>query len=249
MIEPYELRASAELSALSNATPAVAAKTDLALEAVIQLDTRIRVMLADDHTVLLDSLALYLAAQPELEIVGTAQHGDHLLAKVLKLKPAVLVMDLLMPGLDPYQRLQQIKRQTGGATAVLVLTSNLGEHRLSDLLREGASGYLPKDADGKQLVSAIRAIAHGGVYLHAEAQSIFAQEGAENSDHALSKREYQLLSHMAKGLSNKEIATRLFLSTGTVKSYSSRLFDKLGVRDRTQAVLYAMKHALLPKES
>jgi DNA-binding NarL/FixJ family response regulator len=209
--------------------------------------TKIRVMLADDHSILMDSLVHYLATQACIEVVATANHGDAVLEKVKQFKPAVLVMDLLMPGLDPYQRLQQIRRATNSETAVLVLTSNLGEHRLTDLLREGARGYLPKDAEGKQLVAAIQALAEGGMFLHSGAQSMLGQSD-HGSPHSLSKREFQLLTHMSKGLSNKEIATKLFLSTGTVKSYSSRLFDKLGVRDRTQAVLHALKHSLLPKE-
>jgi DNA-binding NarL/FixJ family response regulator len=209
--------------------------------------SKIRVMLADDHSILMDSLVHYLATQACIDVVTTANHGDAVLAKVTQFKPAVLVMDLLMPGLDPYQRLQQIRRATNGQTAVLVLTSNLGEHRLTDLLREGARGYLPKDAEGKQLVAAIQALAEGGMFLHSGAQAMLGQSD-QGSPHALSKREFQLLTHMSKGLSNKEIATKLFLSTGTVKSYSSRLFDKLGVRDRTQAVLHALKHSLLPKE-
>ena len=206
--------------------------------------SRIRVMLADDHAILMDSLVCYLATQASIEVVATANHGDLVLNSVKQYQPAVLVMDLLMPGLDPYQRLQQVKRVTNGQTAVLVLTSNLGEHRLPDLLREGACGYLLKDADGKQLVAAIQALAAGGMYLPIQA---LVHTNDQISSHSLSKREFQLLAHMSKGLSNKEIADKLFLSTGTVKSYSSRLFDKLGVRDRTQAVLYALKHSLLPK--
>jgi DNA-binding NarL/FixJ family response regulator len=219
--------------------------TALAAEAPAR--PRIRVMLADDHSILMDSLVHYLSTQACIDVVATVNHGDAVISKVTETKPAVLVMDLLMPGLDPYQRLQQIKRATHGQTAVLVLTSNLGEHRLTDLLREGARGYLPKDADGKQLVAAIQALSEGGMFLHTQAQSLLGHSDAGHQ-HTLSKREFQLLTHMSKGLSNKEIASKLFLSTGTVKSYSSRLFDKLGVRDRTQAVLHALKHSLLPKE-
>ncbi len=212
----------------------------------------IRVLLADDHAVLLESLALYLRQHANIEVIGQLRHGDAIGKAVAELKPHVLVMDLSMPGADAYQRLQQIKRISDGQVATLILSSDLGGYAVAELLRAGARGYLPKDAEGLQLVAAIDALAKGNIYLHSDvAAAISATPASMHADQheaLLSKRELQLLNLMSKGCSNKEISDQLFLSIGTIKSYSSRLFDKLQVRDRTQAVLFAIANGLLPKQ-
>jgi DNA-binding NarL/FixJ family response regulator len=237
----------------------------------------ISVLLADDHAVLLESLALYLRQHANIQVVGQVRHGDLIAKAVVDLRPQVLVMDLSMPGADAYQRLQQIKRVSDGRVATLILSSDLGGYAITELLRAGARGYLPKDAEGLQLVAAIDALANGKIYLHADADALIQAmqlgpnhdldqnahdwHNKQNSQAAqraigqnsnqrseLSKRELQLLNLMSQGCSNKEISDRLFLSIGTIKSYSSRLFEKLQVRDRTQAVLFALQHSLLPKQ-
>lgn len=209
--------------------------------------TPIRLLLIDDHPVLLDSLAYYLNQHSQLEIVGKITHGDHCIGCVEKFQPQVIVMDLSMPGLGVFERLRLLQNPVIGTTmpAILILTSDLGELNLSDLMQAGARGYLPKDSDGKQLVAAILALAEGSLYLHDHSRTLMAPRAAEPAfGKDLSARERQLLALMAQGYSNKEIALRLFLSTGTVKSYSSRLFEKLCVQGRTQAVLYALRSGL-----
>lgn len=219
---------------------------------------RIRVLLIDDHPVLLDCLALYLAQQGDFDIVGKLSTSIACIGAAALYSPRVVVMDLTMPGLDVYQRMQHLLSEQDtsepnpsepgtskpGKPAVLILTSDLGEHRLSALIQFGAQGYLPKDADGQQLIAAIRALATGNTYFYGNAGSLLNQ-AIGHAEPTLSKREQELLTLMAGGFSNKEIARRLFLSTGTIKSYSSRLFDKLSVSGRTQAVLHGLKSRLI----
>jgi DNA-binding NarL/FixJ family response regulator len=204
------------------------------------LERPLRVILADDHALLLDSLALYLSRQPTIEVVAQARSSESLLLAAQQHDVDVVVMDLSMPGLDPYRRLQLLQRLRKPAPAVLILTSSMAGFSLQDLLQAGARGYLPKDADGQQLIAAIRAVAQGKIHVHGEGNSSLVNQ--DSSAQRLSQREQQLLSLMAQGHSNIEISKRLLLSIGTVKSYSSRLFDKIGVRDRTQAALLAMRH-------
>jgi two-component system, NarL family, response regulator LiaR len=204
---------------------------------------KIRLLLIDDHPVLLDSLAHYLAQQGQLEIVGKLSHGDECVGAALKYSPQVVVMDLTMPGLNVIARMQHLLSDAI-KPAILILTSDLRHYRLSELVQAGAKGYLPKDADGKQLIAAIIALAQGGMVFHGDTRQLLSA-APECAGKALSKREQELLALMAAGFSNKEIGKKLFLSTGTVKSYSSRLFDKLSVSGRTQAVLHGLKTGLI----
>lgn len=219
--------------------------------------TAIRLLLIDDHPMLLDSLSYYLAQYPQLEIVGKLNHGDQCSGCVEKYRPEVVVMDLSMPGLGVFERLHELVNPVhqDGAPAVLILTSDLGEYRLGELIDAGARGYLSKGGDGKQLVAAILALAEGSMYLHSDfrmpptrAAAPVRKADLDRQNH-LSEREQQLLKLMAQGFSNKEIASRLFLSTGTVKSYSSRIFEKLNVHGRTQAVLHALNMGLVPAQT
>jgi DNA-binding NarL/FixJ family response regulator len=206
----------------------------------------IRVLLIDDHPVLLDSLAHYLSQHAQLEVVGKLAHGDQCIGCVSAYRPDVVVMDLSMPGLGVFERIHHLLKPVSGcAPALLILTSELGEIGLPELINAGARGYLAKDSDGNQLVAAIRALSEGSIYLHGDSPTLLKHRKANPVGNALSTREHQLLALMAQGCSNKEIATKLFLSTGTVKSYSSRLFEKLCVHGRTQAVLHAMRNGLI----
>ena len=212
----------------------------------------VRLLLIDAHPVLLDSLSYYLAQHAQLEIVGKLNHGDQCLDCVEKYRPEVVVMDLAMPGLGIFERLAKLVSPLPGHTqpAVLILTSDLGEHRLGALIDAGARGYLTKDRDGKELVAAIMVLAHGNMYLNGDFRApstpVLVPQAAEAvRENNLSQREHQLLTLMALGCSNKEIAQKLFLSTGTVKSYSSRMFEKLCVHGRTQAVLHALSAGLI----
>lgn len=218
----------------------------------------IRVLLVHDYVVLLDSLDYYLAQHARLSIVGKLSHGDQCVGSVETYRPDVVVMALSMPGLGVYERLQQLQASVSGYTppAVLILTSGLGECQLFELIDAGARGCLPKDTDGRQLIAAIIALAQGILCIHGDFGAALAPRARVEpklelktadlkNDCMLSQRELQLLELMAEGCSNKEIARRLFLSTGTIKSYSSRMFDKMRVSGRTQAVIHALHIGLL----
>ena len=246
--KPYALMDAQALNKRSEASPVAEAAP-------------IRVLLVDDHVVLLDSLDYYLAQHARLSIVGKLSHGDQCVGSVETYRPDVVVMALSMSGLGVYERLQQLQALVSGHTqpAVLILTSGLGEHQLFELIDAGARGYLPKDSDGRQLIAAIIALAQGVLYIHGDFGAALAPRARVEpklerkttdlkNDCMLSQRELQLLELMAEGCSNKEIARRLFLSTGTIKSYSSRMFDKMRVSGRTQAVIHALHNRLLNPE-
>jgi len=208
----------------------------------------VRVLLADDHEVVREGLRTILAeAAEEVLVVGEAASGEQAVRLADTLQPAVVLMDLMMPGMDGIEATRRL-RERGLRTAVIILTSSADDARVREAVRAGAIGYLMKDVRKAQLIDAIRAAARGVPTLHPEAQRRLMREVAEppapSPFAALTPRELDVLRLIARGESNKRIAGILTLSLGTVKGYVSAIFDKLGVGDRTQAALFAHKHGL-----
>ena len=208
----------------------------------------VRVLLADDHEVVREGLRTILAeAAEEVLVVGEAASGEQAVRLADTLQPAVVLMDLMMPGMDGIEATRRL-RERGLRTAVIILTSSADDARVREAVRAGAIGYLMKDVRKAQLIDAIRAAARGVPTLHPEAQRRLMREVAEppapSPFAALTPRELDVLRLIAQGESNKRIAGILTLSLGTVKGYVSAIFDKLGVGDRTQAALFAHKHGL-----
>jgi len=208
----------------------------------------VRVLLADDHEVVREGLRAILAeAAGEVLVVGEAASGEQAVRLAAALRPDVVLMDLLMPGMDGIEATRQL-REHRPHTGVIILTSFADDARVREAVRAGAIGYLMKDVRKAQLVDAIRAAARGLPTLHPEAQRRLMREVAESPAPspfaALTPRELDVLRLLARGESNKRIAGTLNLSLGTVKGYVSAIFDKLGVDDRTQAALFAHKHGL-----
>ncbi len=215
---------------------------------------RIRVVVADDQTAVREGLELLLGLLDDIEVVGAAADGDEAARLVDAHGADVVLMDLRMPRCDGVAATARI-RAAHAETAVVVLTTYAEEADILAALRAGALGYLTKDAGRAQIAAAIRAAAAGQAIMDPQVQQrlLAAAQGAAAATapatstafpDGLTPREAEVLSLIATGLSNREIASALYLSEATVKSHINRLFAKTGVRDRAQAVQYAYRHGL-----
>ncbi len=188
-----------------------------------------------------------LSSVPEFEVIGEAATGEEAVVRAAQLQPDVILMDLVMPEMDGLEATKLI-REGGSASRILVLTSFADDQRVRAAIRAGAIGYLLKDVLKDDLLHAIRTAAQGRPALHPEAQRHLMQQVAAPAPPSLledlTARERDVLRLIARGQSNKEIAATLHLTEGTVKGYVSAILAKLGVVDRTQAALYAVKHGL-----
>ena len=207
----------------------------------------IRVLIADDHAVVRQGLRMFLATDPELEIVGEARDGAEALHMALELHPDVVLMDLLMPAMNGIQATAAIRREAPD-TEVVALTSVLEDSVVVDAVRAGAIGYLLKDTEAHELRRAIKAAAAGQVELCPEAAARLLREvrTPDRSAELLTERETDVLRLLARGMSNQEIAQSLIIGEQTVKSHVSHILAKLGVPSRTQAALYAIRVGLVP---
>ena len=215
----------------------------------------IRVLIVDDHEIVREGLQTLLAEEPEFDVVGTTGDGAAAVELAQATKPDVIVMDLVMPGLNGIEATRRIVGKNPQAR-VLVLTTFADDQRVREAIQAGATGYLLKDVLKADLLRALRDAAAGRPSLHPEVQQHLMREvagktrAASSGEQApphlhLTEREIGILRLIAQGRSNKEIALALSLTEGTIKGYVSTIFDKLGVQDRTQAALYAVKHGLV----
>jgi len=207
---------------------------------------RIRVLLADDHPVVREGLRTFLGTQDDIEIVGEAADGPETVERAVELAPDVVLLDLKLPGLDGVGVLREF-RERGVRTRALVLTSVTGKGTVVPAVQEGAAGYLYKDVDPLALAQAIRSVRDGHLLFAPEAVAALLR-GAGGSRHPelaeLTEREREVLAEIARGRSNREIARTLAVAEKTVKTHVSSLFTKLGVQDRTQAALFAVRHGV-----
>ena len=208
----------------------------------------IRVLLADDHSVVRQGLRTFLELQEEIEVVGEASDGVEAVAAVEKLKPDVVLMDLVMPRLDGIEAIRRIHEQRP-STRVLALTSFVDDDKVFPAVRAGAAGYLLKDVEPPELVHAIRAVHDGEALLHPAVAARLMEEVASDGrfdrpDDVLTAREREVIGLIARGRANKAIALELGVSEKTVKSHVSNIFGKFGLTDRTQAALYAVRHGI-----
>jgi NarL family two-component system response regulator LiaR len=211
----------------------------------------IRILIVDDHIIVREGLHTLLSEEPEIEVVGQAANGQQALDLAARLHPDVILMDLVMPELDGIEATRRLA-SISPMSRVLVLTSFADDGRVRDAIRAGASGYLLKDVLKADLLRAIRATAQGTPALHPEAQrQLMRQISTVPSTSPLDNltdRERSVLQLIARGHSNREIATTLHLTEGTVKGYVSAILSKLEVADRTQAALLAVKLGLGPDQ-
>jgi two-component system, NarL family, response regulator LiaR len=210
--------------------------------------TEIRVLIADDHAVVRQGLRTFLELQEDVEVVADVADGEAALAAAAQHDPDVVLMDLVMPGMGGVEAIQQL-REAQPAARVLVLTSFLDDEKLFPAVRAGAAGYLLKDVQPEELVRAIRTVADGEALLHPAVAARLMEEVSEtprpSAEEALTARERDVLELIARGMPNKLIARELGIAEKTVKTHVSSILGKLGLTDRTQAALYAVRSGLL----
>jgi two-component system, NarL family, response regulator LiaR len=204
----------------------------------------IRVLVADDHAVLREGLRSFLELQDGIEIVGDASDGAEAVELAERLRPAVVLMDLVMPKLDGVEAMRALNERVPG-TRVIILTSYIDDDRLLPAIRAGAAGYLLKNAEPQELARAIRTAAAGEALIDpsvaARLVERLAQDEQRDDYESLTAREREVLELIGRGFSNKRIALELGIAEKTVKTHVSNLLGKLGVADRTQAALYASR--------
>jgi DNA-binding NarL/FixJ family response regulator len=209
------------------------------------MTTPIRVLVVDDHAVVREGLRTFLRLQNGIEVVGEAGDGAEAVAEAERLAPDVVLMDLVMPKLDGVEAMQQIRAERS-QTRVIVLTSFGDDEKLLPAVRAGASGYVLKSAEPREVVRAIRA-AHAGEAVidpKAAAKLLDALTRTQHGPSALTPRETEVLACVCRGMPNKRIARELGLSEKTVKTHVGHILAKLGVTDRTQAALLAVREGL-----
>src|SRR5712692_147457 len=208
----------------------------------------IRVLLADDHSVVREGLRMFLGRDPELAVVGEASDGVEAVSLARQLHPDVVLMDLLMPVMDGIAAISTIRNELP-ETEVIALTSVLESAAVVGAVRAGAIGYLLKDTQAPELRRAIKAAAAGQVQLSPQASAYLMREiRAPETTEALTERETEVLRLLVQGQSNKEIARDLQIVEDTVKTHVKHILAKLGVQSRTQAVLCAMRLGLVSDE-
>ncbi|HSM56067.1 MAG TPA: response regulator transcription factor [Candidatus Sulfomarinibacteraceae bacterium] len=208
----------------------------------------IKILLVDDHSVVRQGLRMFLALDPELDVVGEAANGVEALRLAGELEPDVVLMDLLMPEMDGITATTAIRRQYPD-TEVIALTSVLEDEKVFAAIRAGAIGYLLKDTEADELCRAIKAAAAGQVQLSPQAAARLMREvRPPDSPEQLTPREIEVLQLLAHGLANKQIARELSIGEKTVKTHVSNILGKLGVLSRTQAALYAVRAGLVSGE-
>ena len=212
----------------------------------------IAVLIVDDHSVVREGLRVFLQLQDGIEVAGEAGDGEDALEQALALRPDVILMDLVMPNLDGVAAMRELRARVP-ESRVIVLTSFLDDERLLPAIQAGAAGYLLKNSEPAELVRAIRA-AHGGeTIIDPTVASRLVQTIADGrrsaADQALTRREREVLELIARGRSNKRIAFELGISEKTVKTHVGHVLAKLGVSDRTQAALLAVREGLAPERS
>ncbi len=211
-------------------------------------NSRIRVLIADDHAIVRKGLCALLATEPGIEVIGEAQDGYEVIAEAQKLRPDVILMDLVMPHMDGLEATRQITAHQP-EVGVLVLTSFASDDKVFPAIQAGARGYLLKDSGPEELVQAIQQVYRGESSLHPTIARRLLQELAYPLESAsgtnpLTERELQVLRLVAQGWSNQEIAERLAISEATVRTHVSNILSKLKLCSRTQAALYALREGL-----
>ncbi len=214
----------------------------------------IQILLADDHWVVRAGLRTVLDRQPNLRVVGEATTGEEAIDKARSLKPDIVLMDLLMPGIGGLEALRRIAALPG-PTKVLVLSVHLQEDTLLEVLEAGGSGFVTKTATAEELTQAIRTVVQNEVFLDPRAARVLIDhykephtKPAQGALAGLSARERQVLALTAAGHSSTEIAKQLRLSPKTVDTYRARIMDKLGLKHRAELVRFALRAGLLKGE-
>ncbi len=209
------------------------------------MSAEIQILIADDHAVVREGLRALIDTEPGMELVGEASDGLEAVQKSAALEPDVILLDLVMPSKGGLEAIREIKEQNPRAR-ILVLTSFAEDEKVFPAIKAGAQGYLLKDSSPRELLQAIRDIHHGQPSMHPTiARKLMReiQRGSEQppAEEPLTEREVEVLSLVAQGFANQEIADQLFVSERTVRTHVSNILSKLHLANRTQAALYALR--------
>jgi two-component system, NarL family, response regulator LiaR len=215
----------------------------------MEADEKIRILVADDHPMLREGLVAVLGTQPDFEVVGEAEGGSEVVRLAERLKPDVLLLDLEMPEMDGVAALEKLRDAGSAVLQTIVFTAYDTDERILGALRAGARGYLLKGASRAEIFDAIRTVYSGGSLLQPLVTSRLldhmSREQASPEPEPLTPREFEVLRLLALGLTNKELAGRLFISERTVKFHVSSLMHKLGAENRTETVTIAAQRGLI----
>ena len=212
------------------------------------------VLLVDDQELVRAGFRIILNSEPGIEVVGEASNGSDAVALARGLRPDVICMDVQMPGMDGLEATRRLAADPAVGAGILILTTFNRDDYLFEALQAGASGFLLKTARPEQLVEAVAVVARGDALLSPDVtRSVIQQFSHKHASPRpsaavdLTEREAEVLSLVARGWSNAEIAAELFVGEATVKTHVSKVLQKLGVRDRVQAVVFAYEHGLVPR--
>ena len=213
---------------------------------------KMRILIADDHAIVREGLRTLLEAQPDIEVVGEATDGEEAVNKTQEIQPDIVLMDITMPGMNGLEATRQI-RQNNPDAKILVLTMHEGDEYFFKFLDVGASGYFIKGGSSTELISALRAVWHGDVFLYPTMakkllsdylQRVKAGSNKESYD-GLTNREREVLKLIAEGYTNQEISERLVLSVTTVQTHRAHIMAKLGLHGPTELVKYALRRGFI----
>ena len=205
----------------------------------------VKILLADDHPLTRSGIAEFVRREESFKLVAEAEDGLKAWEMIQELKPDVALLDIRMPGMDGVTVAQKVKNE-GMNTAIVMLTSYDAQQYVIASLRAGARGFVLKTVSPKELTTAINTVAKGGLYLDPEVASVMGEQ--DFIPEQLSVREREVLLLAAKGLSSKEVARRLFISERTVQTHLASIYDKLGSRNKTEALLLALKYGVVTLE-
>lgn len=216
------------------------------------MSDKMRVLIADDHAIVRDGLRAILEAQPDIEVAGEAADGQEAVEKTNHLKPDIVIMDLTMPGMNGLEATRQIKQQSP-EVKIIALTMHESDEYFFQILHAGASGYFVKGGSSTELVSALRTVWQGDVFLYPSMTKRLvgdylkrAHTGKDKESYeGLTEREKEILKLIAEGRSNQEIAELLVLSPSTVQTHRARIMSKLGLHSRTELVKFAIRRGII----
>lgn len=210
----------------------------------------IRILLVDDHEMVRIGVSAYLQAQPDMEVIAEAENGQQAVEKALEFRPDIILMDMVMPVMTGAEATAEIINEWPEAK-IMIVTSFLEDDKVYPALEAGATSYLLKTTNAKQIAEAIRKTFEGTPVLEPEVTDKMMQRMRSSNEKVLhedlTEREHEVLLLMARGMTNQQIADELFIALKTVKTHVSNLLSKLEVQDRTQAVVYAFSHNMVPK--
>jgi DNA-binding NarL/FixJ family response regulator len=221
------------------------------------METKTKLLLVDDHQIIRDGVRAMLENTPDLEVIGSVSSGEEAINEVREQKPDIILMDIMMGGMTGIEATRWIKESEPGIKVIL-LTMEISKEYVSAGIKSGVDGYLPKDVDRETLIGAIRTVRTGGRFFNDAIMKLvfedfYTHEKLKSSDkklpNDLTKREHEILGLVASGKTNKELAETLFISVKTVETHKTHIMEKLGLRNSTELVKYAIKNKIISIDS